>query len=76
MLLQLTIYIYLATVLLFGLRTYAEGRTSKVGSAAWRAAGLLLSLVWPAIVLCIAVEAMRQRRNPVLARSRQSTAVG
>ena len=54
---------YLLIALAFGLRTYAEGRTSKEGGPVWRAIGLLLCLVWPAVVLGVTIEVVRLKRR-------------
>ena len=62
------ISLYFATAFFFALRTYAEGLTSKEGGPILRAIGLLLCLVWPAVVFCAAIEVARLKRRSNLTR--------
>jgi hypothetical protein len=54
---------YLMVAFGFALRTYAEGLISKEGGPVWRTIGLLLCVVWPAVILCVAIEVVRLKRR-------------
>jgi hypothetical protein len=54
---------YLVIACGFALRTYEEGRTSKEGGPIRRVIGLLLSLVWPVMILCVGIEVVRLSRR-------------
>jgi hypothetical protein len=50
---------YLLVAAMFLLPTYVEGIRSKEGGPTLRAVGLLLCLIWPAVLLCVTVEVLK-----------------
>lgn len=54
---------YIVLALLSASKTWQEQKSSATGSLAWRAAGLLLCIVWPlTLALLASAYAMRRMR--------------
>jgi hypothetical protein len=59
--LALPLAVYASIGLFFLAQTYVEGIKSKEGGPVLRVVGLLLCLVWPVILLGVAIEVLKAR---------------